>query len=78
MTPATVTAGITATDLELRFTYHAPAGDQPERYVRIRAKALELAELITASSKPAREQSLALTKLEEVVMWANAGIARNG
>ena len=64
-------------DIDNRFTYHAPTGDQPQRYVAIREKAKELAELIVASSKPSREQSLAITNLEQAVMWANAGIARN-
>lgn len=64
-------------DLNRRFTYHAPKGSQPERYVAIRNKAKELAGLIVSCSLPSREQSLALTKLEECSMWANAGIARN-
>jgi len=64
-------------DLDKRFTYHAPKADQPARYVLLRDKAKELAQAITENSNPSREQSLALTKLEEAVMWANAGIARN-
>ena len=64
-------------DLTKRFTYHPPKGSQPERYVAIREKAKELATLIVECSKESREQSLALTKLEECSMWANAGIARN-
>lgn len=65
-------------DLEKRFTYHAPNGSQPERYIAVREKAKELATLIAQTSFESREQSLAITKLEEAVMWANAGIARNG
>jgi len=64
-------------DLNRRFTYHAPKADQPARYVALREKAKELATLIVASSKESREQSLALTKLEDAIFWANAGIARN-
>lgn len=59
------------------YTYHTPKGDQPQRYENIRAKARELAELIEASCPDSREKSLANTKLEEAVMWANASIARN-
>ena len=66
-----------ADDLKRRFTYHPPKGSQPARYVAIREKARELAELIVRCSHESREQSLALTKLEECAMWANAGIARN-
>lgn len=63
--------------LENTYTYHAPKGDQPKRYEAIRAKARELAELIEASCPESREKSLANTRLEEAVMWANASIARN-
>ena len=64
-------------DLENRFTYHKPFGSQPKRYESIRAKAKELAILITELTPHSREQSLALTKLEECSFWANASIARN-
>ena len=59
------------------YTYHAPKGDQQERYEDIREKARELAELIERGCPDSREKSLAHTKLEEAVMWANASIARN-
>jgi hypothetical protein len=59
------------------FTYHPPKGDQPERYVAIREHALGLAQLISALTPESREQSLALTKLDEVVMFSNAAIARH-
>lgn len=59
------------------FAYHAPKDDQQERYVRIRAQAKSLAELICGDVPASREQSLALTRLEEAIFWANAGIARN-
>lgn len=62
---------------ENAFTYHAPKDGQPEKYQAIREKAKELAYLIKDMVPDSREQSLALTKLEESVMWANAGIARN-
>lgn len=60
-----------------RFTYHAPEGNQPERYQNIRAMALTFAMYIAEHTPESREQSLAITKLEEVVFWANAAIARN-
>jgi len=65
-------------DLQHRFTYHPPQPGQAEAYVLIRQKALELANLLAHLVKPNREHSLAQTKLEEAVMWANASIARNG
>ena len=64
-------------DLESRFTYHPPKGDQTDRYQMIRSSALTLAMLIDGAAPKSREKSLALTKLEEAVMWANAAIARN-
>lgn len=64
-------------DLDRRFTYHSPKDSQPERYVALREKAKELATLICQCSHESREQSLALTNLEQSIFWANAGIARN-
>lgn len=63
--------------IENNFTYHAPQPGQPEKYQEIREKAKELAYLITRSVPPSRECAVAITKLEEAVFWANAGIARN-
>jgi len=64
-------------DLANRFTYHPPKGDQADRYVAIRERAHDLAEFIDESCPDSREKSLAVTSLEEAVMWANAAIARN-
>ena len=64
-------------DLENIFTYHAPKADQPKRYVKLRDKTKELAYLINELCPDSREKSLAITKLEECSMWANASIARN-
>lgn len=63
--------------IEKTFTYHAPRKDQVERYESIRANAESMACLLVVSCPPSRELSLALTKLEECVMHANASIARN-
>jgi len=65
-------------DLDHRFTHYPPTGSQPGRYMQIRAEAKKLAIVLLQSSFHSREQALALTKLEEFVFWANAGIARNG
>lgn len=63
--------------LENNFTYHPPSPGQTERYEIIRATAKDFATLIFGFCPISREKSLALIKLEEVVMWANAAIARN-
>ena len=64
-------------DSEKTFTYHAPKGTQQARYQDLRAKAKELADLIQIHTPPSRESSLALTNLQQAVMWANASIAIN-
>ena len=63
-------------EIETRFTYVAPKGDQPQRYVTLRAAGKELALLINRSCPPSREKELALTHLDSVIMFANASIAR--
>lgn len=66
-----------AADLANRFTYHAPQNGQVELYAQIRAAAHELAKLLNDSCPESREKSLAVTHLEDAVMWANASIARH-
>jgi hypothetical protein len=60
-----------------RFTYHAPKGDQPRRYERIRRAAYWFARFVCRFTPPSREREIALARLEEAVFWANAAIARN-
>lgn len=64
-------------DIENRFTYHPPKEGQPEKYTKLREKAKELAYMVDELCPNSREKSLALTKLEEMVFYANASIARN-
>jgi hypothetical protein len=63
--------------VENNFIYHKPFGNQPERYESLRMLAKELAYVILKKTPKSREQSLALTNLEQSVFWANAAIARN-
>ena len=63
--------------IETNFRYHSPKEGQPEIYTDIREKAKELALLIDEKVPKSREQALAMTNLEQAVMWANAGVARN-
>ncbi len=58
------------------FTYHRPPAELQETFFQLREKAKELALLIVEKVPSGREQSSALTRLEEAVMHANAGIAR--
>lgn len=69
----------TITDINNRFTYHAPKADlnQQERYVTIRENARHFALLLVQLCPTSRELSSALTSLDTCVMQANAAIARN-
>lgn len=63
--------------IDRNFVYYPPKAGQPEKYTDLRNKAKELANMIDEYAVNCREKALALTKLEECVMWANAAIARN-
>jgi hypothetical protein len=64
-------------DLDNRFTYHAPKPGQSEIYEFLRSAARNMAGIIDERCPDSREKSLAITHLEDTVMWANAAIARN-
>ena len=68
---------INPNDIDNRFTFHPATGSQPERYESIRDRARSLAHFLNDTCPPGRELSTAITKLQEVVMWANAAIACN-
>lgn len=75
---AGISAGRSAQlDLGNLFSYHPPKDGQRERYEAIRAKGLEMAELIQVSTPSSAEQTLAIRKIQEAVMFANASIACN-
>ena len=63
--------------IENNFVYHAPKDGQTEKYQQLRSEAKALAHLINDLCPDSREKSLAITKLEDAIMWANASIARN-
>jgi hypothetical protein len=66
---------ITQADVENIFTYHAPKGDQPQRYQAIRDAAKNLALVIVANTQSSADQTAAIRLLRESVMTANASIA---
>jgi hypothetical protein len=71
-------AHVTEKDIENRFTYHPPKNsDQTDKYNELRAMGKSLALNIGVMCPDSREKSIAITKLEECIMWANASIARN-
>jgi hypothetical protein len=63
--------------LDNDYVYHAPKDDQQERYILIRDTGKMLATVLCQNCPPSRELSVALTQLEQVIMEANAAIARN-
>jgi hypothetical protein len=64
-------------ELRNRFAYHPPK--TPERvsqHEEVRKQCLTFALLLNFLLPEGREKALAVTHLEEVMMWANASIAR--
>jgi hypothetical protein len=59
-----------------RFKYHPPFGDQVERYTMIRSLCGILSLKLLDLCPESREKILMYEKLDEVVFWANASIAR--
>lgn len=68
---------MTIIDLDALFTYHPPRGDQAERFERLRTAAREYARLIQSLTPSSPEQTLAIRKVHEASMQANAAIAVN-
>lgn len=60
------------------FTYHAPQGDQPARYAALRDAALAFAREIERLVPQGPDRTVAIRKLRESVMTANAAIALEG
>ncbi len=65
----------TMEELQNIFTYHKIKDGQAEKYQQIRLMALNLALLIKDTCPDSREKALSITRLQEVVMFANASIA---
>lgn len=58
---------------------HHPPTDQSviDHHQAVRQATSDFLELVESIGEPSRERSLACTKIEEAMMWANAHIARN-
>lgn len=64
-------------NVDRAFVYHAPHGDQPERYQRLRAAFLATALAIENLCPVSAERTRALQTLSDAMMQANSAIARN-
>jgi hypothetical protein len=64
-------------DLTNRFNHHPPRDtDTITAHQEVRQGCLQLAQLIDSECPEGREKALAITNLEQTMMWANAAIAR--
>lgn len=61
-----------------RFAYHPATSETALLHDAVRTACTELAVVLNERLPAARETSLALTALQETMMWANASIAING
>jgi hypothetical protein len=64
-------------ELDKRFTHHPPGEVKQRHHEALRAAYREMAAKLNALCPDSRELSLAMTSLEESLMWGNAAIARN-
>lgn len=65
-------------NIDTRFDHNVPTPERAARHVAVRAACKQLAAEIVERTPVGREQSLAITALEETLFWANAAIAREG
>lgn len=65
-------------ELTNRFKYHPPPNEDVARlHQQVRSVFQSDAYWLNEVLPEGREKSLAITKIEEAMMWANAAIARN-
>jgi hypothetical protein len=69
--------GLTAIEIQDRFSYHPPTEKGAQKHKRLTQEFIILAEAIESICPDGREKSLVMTKLEEAKMWASAAVARN-
>jgi hypothetical protein len=74
----TMAEAIDYDELALRFTAHSVDDDAVTCLDAVRAAMRTAALRVLQVVPDGRERALALTKLEETMFWANAGIAREG
>lgn len=66
-------------DIENRFAFHpATSEEKRDAHTSVRQNCRQLADFLNDKLPEGREKSLAITHLEEVMMWGNAALARAG
>lgn len=66
----------TATRVRIDFAHHTVDDSEAKQMAELRARFADVANGLVEVVPDGREQQIALTKLEEALFWANAGIAR--
>lgn len=65
-------------DIEHRFAFHAaPDDEKRDAHTSVRQACRRLADFLNEALPDGREKSVAITKVEEVMFWGNAGLARH-
>jgi hypothetical protein len=68
---------VSAYDLKNRFAFHTGSPMQGQLHAAVRNNAHTLAIFLNEICPDSPELSLAMTKIEEAMFWANAAIARD-
>jgi hypothetical protein len=64
-------------DIEHRFAFHAATTQEKrDEHTSVRQQCRRLADDLNGQLPDGREKALAITKLEEVMFWSNAALAR--
>lgn len=65
-------------DIEHRFAFHPATTDEKrDAHASVRQQCRRLADAMNEQLPEGREKALVITKLEEVMFWANAALARH-
>ena len=65
-------------DIEHRFAFHAATTEEKrDAHSSVRQACRALADFLNDKLPEGREKALAITHLEETMLWSNASLARN-